>query len=649
MKRFLNIWLLLVVALWTTACEMDKLNPSTNPEEEGYGYLTIGRVATNGDTEVGELNGSAAAASRAVVDAPESYYLMVNNVGANETTVWRGTIAEFNALDEGHLGVEPGRYKVFAYQDSRLCPSVGAAQDAPYYTGVSQEVEVVKNQTSTFRVTCRLANIKTSVELSADLKTMFDTSALAAEPLQVDLKVGAADEYYNYIFPYTSTHDAGPYVYYKDVAGPASQAGNTLTFTLTGMYYTGDPVDAMNGTTDPTMWKAVKMEKSLTGLKAAQWRKVSIDIDHNTTGDVQFIITIQNFVYDEEIVVDLTTLYADSDELGLTKEEAIPDEDEQNPAAPDVTIEGQSDLNFSINSSIYDEDAQSWTKYLKVLITPKDGTTVKQLYALFSSDNEALLANMAARGFAEGRVDLFPTNAATEYANVAADGTKLTLKAAGMDALYRYNGTHTVKLFTVDSDNRMKSTEVVITVTSSAAPVTGPQIVWLANGLPATTLLVQSGAETASANLSSTTGLTGLSVTIDSDVLTAEELGGFSLAAEMDLFNPASALMETRLRAFGFLPIDADAFAAGMSVVDMAAGDDQYRVFDPATGERKAGAVSPLQGQLSVSFSVSEFLSLLSALDNVENAQYKSTNRFIISASDESGSNSASMTINVAR
>ena len=648
MKRYMKLLLLMAVALLATACEMDKLNPSLPEEADELGYLMIGKVSTNADTEVGELNGSTAAVSRAVTDAPDTYYLeIVNSLTA--ATVWSGTIAELNAYPEG-LGVEPGKYKVYAYQDSRKAPAAGAALDAPYYSGVSQEIEVVKKQTSTFRVTCRLANIKTSVELSADLKTMFDTTASAAEPLQVDVKVGTAALTHNYIYPYTATHDAGPYAYFADVAGPDAQAGNTLTFTLTGMFYTGDPVDAMNGTIDATKWKAVKMQKSLTGVKAAQWRKISIDIDHNTTGDVQFIITIESLIYDEEIVVDLTTLYADESELGLEKEEAIPDEDEQNPAAPDATIDGQSDLNFAINSSIYDADAQSWTKYLKVNITPKDGTTVKQLYAVFSSDNAALLTSMAAKGFAEGRVDLFPTNAASTYANVAADGTKVTLNATGMDALYRYAGTHTVKLFTVDSDNRMKSTELTITV-SSENSTGGPSIVWLGNGVESSELVVESGTETCEATISSTTGLTGLSVVIDSDVLTPEELGTLQLAATMDLFNPTSAAMENTLRSFGFLPIDTEAFPAGTPIATMAAADDRFRLFDPSTGERKTGAVSPLQGETSKNFNISTFLSMLGGLDAdpAMQSQYKSVNVFKLMAADESGTSSATMTIKVAR
>ena len=136
---------------------------------------------------------------------------------------------------------------------------------------------------------------------------------------------------------------------------------------------------------------------------------------------------------------------------------------------------------------------------------------------------------------------------------------------------------------------------------------------------------------------------------IVSDVLTAEELGNFNLAPEMDLFNPATAIMETRLRAFGFLPIDTAAFDPSMAKENMAAGDDKYRLFDPATGLRKEGIESPLKGMSEVTFGVTDFLGLLAALDNVDNAQYKSTNLFELTASDESGTNTASMTINVKR
>lgn len=604
MKQMIKSLLLLAAAVMTTACEMDKLSTPTNNEEQELGYLRIGQVTTNADTEDSELNGGGMAASRAVTTAPDSYYLEIVNVATKET-VWTGTIQELENLENAQVGVEPGKYVVYAYQDSNKMPASGAAVDGPYYAGYSEEVEVKTKQTSQFKVTCKLANILATVELSADLKTMFKKDD-AASPLQTVVKVGAGEEVNAYTYAYTSTHEA-PKVYFKDVAGPDAVSGNTLTFTLTGNYYTGDPVDVMNGTNiDDTKWKEVKMEKSLTNVRAAQWRKVSIDIDHNTTGDVQFVINIESLIYDEEIEVDLTTLYADATELGLDKEEAIPDEDEEDPAAPDVTIDGQTDLSFAINSSIYDADAQSWTKYLKVNITPKDGTTVKQVYAEITSEDASLISGLAPILNKDGRIEFFPTNAASTYANVAEDGTKVTLKAAGMDALYRHNGTHTVKVYTVDSDNRMKTTELTITVTSDGVASNGPTVVWMKDGvdvidnLHTLTSKAQAQAYGCKVDLTSVTGITALTVDINSNVLTDEELQGAGLGSHIDLVNPDPDMVDT-LQTLGFLP-------------------------DGAT---------TLQGIKSVSFDISIFLGTLYNL--FEMGQQSDYTTFKLTATDSTG------------
>ena len=100
MKQTMKILLLMAVALLATACEMDKLNPSNPEENSELGYLMIGQVSTNADTEVGELNGSTDAASRAVTTAPDSYYLEIVN-STTSATVWSGTIAQLNAYTEG--------------------------------------------------------------------------------------------------------------------------------------------------------------------------------------------------------------------------------------------------------------------------------------------------------------------------------------------------------------------------------------------------------------------------------------------------------------------------------------------------------------------------------------------------------------------
>lgn len=623
MKQLIKSLLLLAAAVMTTACEMDKLSTQSNNEEQELGYLRIGQVTTNADTENSELNGGDMAASRAVTAAPESYYLEIVNVATKET-VWTGTIQELNNLENAQVGVEPGKYVVYAYQDSNKMPTNGAAVDGTYYAGYSEEVEVKTKQTSSFKVTCKLANILATVELSADLKTMFKADD-AASPLQTVVKVGAGDQTNAYTYAYTSTHEA-PKVYFKDVAGPDAESGNTLTFTLTGLYYTGDPVDVMNGTNiDDTKWKEVKMEKNLTNVRAAQWRKVSIDIDHNTTGDVQFVINIESLIYDEEIVVDLATLYADATELGLDKEEAIPDEDEEDPAAPDVTIDGQTDLSFAINSSIFDADAQSWTKYLKVNITPKDGTTVKQVYAEITSEDASLISGLAPILNKDGRIEFFPNNAASTYANVAEDGTKVTLNTNGMDALYRHDGTHTVKVYTVDSDNRMKTTELTITVTSDGVASNGPTVVWMKDGVDVIDqwhTLTSLTPYDAVVDITTDKGLKNLIVDIsDKDEngdakLTAEELAGFGLATHMDLINPESAAQEEGLRSLGFLPT-----ASGSK--STAYDDDEYRIFyptklkddegnpHPLAGTRKEGVVSPLYMKNEAQFVITDFTGML--------------------------------------
>lgn len=639
MKQYVKTLLLLTLAFVATACGMDKLSTEAPDARGEKGYLQIGGVVVNSDTENSEVGG------RAVTEADGNFYLEVIEKTSG-SSVWSGTYAD---LRDGStikpIGLEPGTYVVYAYQTSAKQPAEGVAVGATgrYYAGHSEDVTIITKQTQSVSVTCRLANILTTVELSADLKTVFKPydDATNENRLKTNVEVGTSTVTNAYDFEAAATHDT-PQVYFRDEAGPNSSSGNTMNIVLSGDYYTGDPVDVINGTPDNTLWKHVKMAKTLTNVRAAQWRKISIDIDHNTTGTAQFVFTIESYVYDDEITVDVVTLYA-----ALNEEESIPDDEEENPAAPTVTISGQDDLNYAINGSMFDETQNIWTKWLTVNITPNDGTTVQEVYAVFASTNTALLPAMEAKGFTEGRINLFPTNAATDYASVSADGKTITLLQNGMSTLYKYTGTHTVSVWTVDSDNRMKHTDLIITVTGGA--VVGPTIVWTANGVPASTLLVETRTETADATVTSTTGLTGLSVKIDSDVLTPEELGNFNLATEMDLFNPATAIMETRLRTFGFLPIDTEAFDPSMAKENMAAGDDKYRVFDPATGLRKEGVESPLKGMKEVVFGVTDFLGLLADLDNVENLQYKSTNIFELSASDESGTNSASMTINVKR
>ncbi|MBQ1938824.1 MAG: DUF4493 domain-containing protein [Alistipes sp.] len=571
MKKYIKSLLFAVAALTMTACEIDKLStPNDGTQSEEAGYLQIGQVAVNADTENNTSTQQPLTATRAVTEAAGTYYITVNEKTTG-ATVWQGTYAE--AAQQ--ISVEPGTYVVSARQSEDGFIE-GVAKDAPYYAGQSEDVVVYSKQTSTTSVTCKLANILTTVELSADLKAVFKSYDSTSEKrLKTNVSVGTDALVNSYDFEASSTHSA-PKMYFKDLAGLNSATGNTMTIVLSGDYYTGDPEDLANGTPDASKWKEVKMTKILTNVRAAQWRKISIDIDPNTTGNVKFTFTIESYVYDEEIAVDVTTL---SETLAI--EEEIPD-DEENPAAPNVTINGQEELSYTIDSSMYDADAEAWTSFLKVNITPNDNTTVKEVYALVSaSDNAELLAAVEAQ-FAKGRIDFYPTNAVSDYCNVAADGTTITVKGAGMSGLYKYAGTHTISVYTVDSQNRMKHTDLTITVSEGGS--TGgavPTIVWMKNGVDVIDQLHTLTSANASSfqckvDMGSETGFTTLEVDIVSSVLTDEELQGVGLGSHIDLINPTEEQIGS-LQGLGFL------------------------------GE----GVTSLKGEKSASFDISGFMGLL--------------------------------------
>ena len=624
MKRYLKSLLLMAIVACATACSLDKLPTEVGTtDDENVGYLQIKGVAVSADTEIAIIGGKKTSLTRATEEAASTYYIEVwpKNPIEGEGAAWSGSYADLKQGEQTKvIGLEPGTYVVYAYQTSAKAPAEGAAVDAPYYVGHSDDVVInhrihTQDNPATTNVTCRLANIKTTVELSADLKTVFksyeaaEDGTLDEKRLKTVVEVGreaenGAIEGNAYTFESDATHDS-PLVYFADVTG----AGNTMVITLSGTYYTGDPVDIIENRADESLWKEdVKMVKKITGVRAAHWRKVSIDIDHSTTGDAQFKFTIDGYTYDETITVDVVTLYA-----SLNIEETIPDDDENNPAAPLVTIDGRNDLTYAINASMYDADGEFWPSVLKLKVAPQDNTSVSEVYATLIENEDGTISNsllsaIASKGFEEGIIPLFPTATTTAiYANASADGALISLKQAGMDALYKYNGTHTFRVYTVDSDGRRGFADVVVTVTSDAGQ--GPSIVWMQNGVDVIDQwhnLTSAAQYDTVLDITSDTGITSMRVQINAAPLQAnnnEALQMLGLSDDMDLMNPDNAAMETGLRTLGFLPTnnpDNDPEA-----------DDDYRIFDPATGLRKEGANSPLFGLNACQFIVTKFTGTL--------------------------------------
>lgn len=576
MKKYLKSLFLVALAACVTACEMDELKTDGPGVEQGeVGYLKIGDVSVNLDTENASTESKPQAATRAVTEAATSYWVMVSEKAAGKV-VWQGTYAD---AAQQQFSLAPGTYVVSARQTQDGVVD-GAKVDAPYYAGQSEDVVIRSKETSTATVTCKLANILTTVELSADLKASFKSyDATSERRLKTNVKVGTDAASNSYDFEASSTHES-PKVYFRDEAGLNSTTGNTMTIVLSGDYYTGSVEDLTDGTVDESLWKEVKMTKTLTNVRAAQWRKISINISHPTTGNVQFEIKVESYIYDEEIAVDVTTLYET-----LDVEESIPDDAEENPAAPSVTINGQEELTYTIDSSKYDADAEAWTSFLKLNVTPEAGASVKALYAVVTSDNASLQAAFdELTTTTKGRVELFPSNNLSEYCNVATDGQTLTVKAAGMDALYGYAGTHTISIYATDDQNRMKHTDIAIVVNNSGSGASLPTVVWMKDGKDVIDEVHTLTADNASTfqckvDMASTTGFTKLEVDIVSSVLTDEELAGVGLGSHIDLINPSEEQVGV-LQGLGFL------------------------------GE----GVSSLKGEKSASFDISGFMGMLYAI-----------------------------------
>ncbi|MBR4994848.1 MAG: DUF4493 domain-containing protein [Alistipes sp.] len=604
-----------MAALSLMACSLDDLNynNSDNGEDGQVGYLQLKSLVLNVDNENVEWGTNTPTRAGENEGQTKNTYAIPNpnNIEEDIDKYWIEVYdnidkkwADINGAAEGvgmyygdipteGVALEAGRYTVYAYKDKSKGANVkGVVADIPgtqpegvvaYYMGYAP-VTIASEKTSSVEITCKLVNVLTTVELSADLVKWFKKSgddvmlSTTVEIAPAEVANGQTTETYSYEFPYTSNHgvadengtitSGGPFVYFKDVAGASAENGNVLNLAMGGTFYTGLEVDIDNNQIDESKWAEVSMNRTITNVRAAQWRRISIDIDRNNEGNIQFLVTIENYVYDETIDVDVVSFYT-----ALNMEEEVPDLDVENPLAPSIEFDGvQADengaLQVAINGTMYDEDAEAWTSFLKMKVVPQPNSTIKEVYAVFSSDNVNLLSAMAAKGFEDGRVNIYSEVAAQAVAGDASEyisvkdvegqqGSKLvTLKAAGMSALYKYPGVHTVSVYTEDSDSRRKHTDVVITVTGGGNG-NPPTIVWMQNG---ENVIGQRHTLTAAGlnckvdiASSAASGFTTLKVDIISNVLTDEELKGAGLGSHIDLVNPTASQVAS-LQGLGFLP-----------------------------------------------------------------------------------------------
>lgn len=653
-RRYIERLLPVVAALALVSCNLDELDEVKKPIDPNgrVGSLVIESLVINTDNE--NLDRGSNSATRAEGDnkfrvpnpngAEEdtaNYWIEVLDadgevVDINGDDAGTGmTVEDINKLeteitlpDGSEMKIKgavlpPGMYTVWAYKDSTKGKNIqnvtpeGATEDSTvaYYIG-HQEVEVLSTEdlegdakSTPVDITCKLAQTLVTVEMSADMEEWFDvTNYYGVEggtQLQTTVTIAPEtpeeNEKYSHTFPYDTNHgvkDAdgnvvkgGPFVYFKDHAGPNSQEGNTMVFKMEGVYLniSADDKDAawddLKANEQSTYYENliyVSMEREYTNVKAAQWRRISIDIDHDTEGDVRFEVTINSYVFDEEVEVDVQTMFFSMNEY---QEEAVPDID---PLAPSVKFNIPDGADAVIAEDLYNTGMTKWDANLEMKVTPSNGASITQVYADISSDNADLMAALAAAGYTDGRVTFYQNSTRAEettnksYFVVNSDNPSsnitVTLSDVGMRAMQDdYAGTHSVRVWTKDSEDRMKYTDLTIesgrtsggNIGSASGSGSGsgggviddnlPTIVWVENDIDAEHELTTEGiACTIVATSTAEGGFTKFEVDIISDVLDAEELKDVGLGSHIDLITPGD--MKEPLRSLGFLPNDIESW-----------------------------------------------------------------------------------------
>lgn len=598
MKKF-SLLLLLAAGVLLPGCKDESTNfGGGGGGDTEMGYLSMSGLNVNVANYAEEITTGAPSLVRSAgttSDAPDDYKVRIRSTKTGDELLY--TYADLKKPENSKLPLAPGSYVISAessdYADYMAGTSC-ADWEKPVYAGAVTKNVIKRTETNVSDLICTLANIKTTVSLTPDLQGLFmsDAEAEAAgkEKLSVTLSVGENPLVFD-----RAASDAGKAAYFKAV-----EASNTIKIVLSGEYNKAAADEAPN-------YVPVNWTKEITGCKAGQWRKISVGVLNADQGNVQFKITVENWVYDQKVDVDVMSLYAFT-------EETIPDDDISDKDSPVVTLDGKDiTKGYVINGSMYDEALGKWNENLKAVFTPSEGSSIRSVEMVFGSDNADFLAAMDAAGVKNRTVSLWPeSNHTAPYVVMKEASTSVitaTVKDTGMSALYRYEGTHSVKFVAADSQGRTSYTVLTIRVAQGGVIENGPSIVWTdKNGTKTYDFNNRYRHNSVEIVVEVTTqsAFTEFTVDIVSEaVLPPSELTGVGLTDHLDLINPGE--YEAQLQGFGF-----------------------------PTG-------SAVTGDKTVSFDITDFMDLLTLLNREGNCDFRLT------VTDDSGTTTKTIQLYVVK
>lgn len=469
----------MVVALGLGSCSKDKVDYSTDKngaDVENMGYLVLGGM----DVSVLEDTENIDSTTRGEGVDINNFDVVIANA-AGETVM----SFKYGERPTEPIALDGGIYKLTVVSDTM----VGAEWERPVYGAESEIIITRKQRTEVNDIVCKLRNIKVSVSYAADIKAQLDpeftTMTIALEGNS--LEYGINEERGGYFAPVA--------------------VENTLQLTFKCRYVDGD--------------KDIVMTNEISGVKAAQWRKINVVVQHAADGTTNIGINCDTWTYDEEILFD-TAAY-------LFEEVLVDDTD-----MPVINFEGHDmEQPFELTDEMFDADG-NFKKNINVDVTAK--APIKSIVVKVSSDNAEFTAAYddvvpLECDICDGTVSStflklmgYPTDAKGALA------TRLKFGAQA-DMLRTYEGTHSFEIM-VEDENGGKTTR---TLNIKYGQNVAPSIVWV--GYDIDTRQTYVSGMTCDLVVKSVLTIADFRVKIISNTLTPEELAGVGLAAEFSLVN----------------------------------------------------------------------------------------------------------------
>lgn len=474
--RFLSIAATAVLALGS--CSKDKVDyiDPNGTHTDNIGYLSLsGMTAT-----VLEDTDNVESTTRAEGVDINNFDVVITNAQGEKVESFK-----YGERPMTPIVLEGGVYKL----SMSSADMVAAEWDSPIF-GAEKEVIITRKQTTEVKdIVCKMLNIKVSVAYSADLKDQLNP-----EFTKMTVELGES---------------ALEYAFAEERAGffaPLAQE-NTLKLTFNCRYVDGD--------------KDIIMTNEIKGVKAAQWRKINVVVQHAADGTATIGIVCDTWTYDEEVTFDSSA---------MLMEEVIPDDTD----APVIVWEGH-DLNepFELTDDMFDAEG-NFKSSINLDVT--SNLPISQLVVKVSSDNADFVnAYSEIMSVEEDLCAPAATAAILKMMGYPTDvkgQTSTRLKfAAQTDLLRMYEGTHT---YQIEVANELGARSVA-TLTIKYGQNVAPQIQWV--GYDIDQRQTYAPGMTCDLKVKAPLAVADFKVKIISETLNSDQLTSVGLASEFSLVN----------------------------------------------------------------------------------------------------------------